>query len=89
MDEGAEQAAGLDAHDPYHLRSLRLAYEEWEDRQADPAFHRAWARFVLARTLELPDAVLIRPDSYVAWASERLPDVTEVAAAVDRWTRVT
>jgi len=37
---------------------------------------------------ELPDAVLVRPDSYVAW-SERLPDAAEVAAAVDRWTRVT
>jgi hypothetical protein len=38
---------------------------------------------------ELPDAVLVRPDSYVAWASERLPDSAELAAAVDRWTRVT
>jgi hypothetical protein len=38
---------------------------------------------------ELPDAVLVRPDSYVAWASERLPDAAEVASAVDRWTRVT
>jgi 2-polyprenyl-6-methoxyphenol hydroxylase-like FAD-dependent oxidoreductase len=38
---------------------------------------------------ELPDAVLVRPDSYVAWASERLPDFAEVAAAVDRWTCVT
>jgi 2-polyprenyl-6-methoxyphenol hydroxylase-like FAD-dependent oxidoreductase len=38
---------------------------------------------------ELPDAVLVRPDSYVAWASERLPDAVEVAAAVDRWTRMT
>ena len=38
---------------------------------------------------ELPDAVLVRPDSYVAWASERLPDSAEVAAAVDRWTLVT
>jgi len=37
---------------------------------------------------ELPDAVLVRPDSYVAWASERLPDATKLAAAVDRWTRV-
>jgi 2-polyprenyl-6-methoxyphenol hydroxylase-like FAD-dependent oxidoreductase len=35
---------------------------------------------------ELPDAVLVRPDSYVAWASERLPDVAELAAAVDRWS---
>jgi 2-polyprenyl-6-methoxyphenol hydroxylase-like FAD-dependent oxidoreductase len=38
---------------------------------------------------ELPDAVLVRPDSYVAWASERLPDAVELAAAVQRWTRVT
>jgi 2-polyprenyl-6-methoxyphenol hydroxylase-like FAD-dependent oxidoreductase len=38
---------------------------------------------------ELPDAVLVRPDGYVAWASERLPDAAEVAAAVDHWTRVT
>jgi len=37
---------------------------------------------------ELPDAVLVRPDSYVAWASERLPDAAELAAAVDRQTRV-
>jgi 2-polyprenyl-6-methoxyphenol hydroxylase-like FAD-dependent oxidoreductase len=35
---------------------------------------------------ELPDAVLVRPDSYVAWASERLPDAAELAAAVDRWS---
>jgi 2-polyprenyl-6-methoxyphenol hydroxylase-like FAD-dependent oxidoreductase len=38
---------------------------------------------------ELPDAVLVRPDSYVAWASERLPDAAELATAVDRWTRLT
>src|SRR5947209_5879780 len=50
---------GLDAHNPDHLRSLRLAYQEWEDHQADPAFHRAWVRFVLTQTLELPDAVLV------------------------------
>jgi hypothetical protein len=38
---------------------------------------------------ELPDAILVRPDGYVAWASERLPDAAEMAAAIDRWTRVT
>jgi hypothetical protein len=38
---------------------------------------------------ELPDAVLVRPDGYVAWASERLPDAVELASAIDRWTRVT
>ena len=39
---------GLDAHDSDHLRSLRLAYEEWEEHQSDPSFHRAWVRFVLS-----------------------------------------
>jgi 2-polyprenyl-6-methoxyphenol hydroxylase-like FAD-dependent oxidoreductase len=34
---------------------------------------------------ELPDAVLVRPDGYVAWANERLPSATEVSAAVERW----
>jgi 2-polyprenyl-6-methoxyphenol hydroxylase-like FAD-dependent oxidoreductase len=38
---------------------------------------------------ELPDAVLVRPDGYVGWASERLPDAVELAAVVNRWTRVT
>lgn len=34
---------------------------------------------------ELPDAFLVRPDGYVAWASERLPHAPDVAAAVARW----
>jgi 2-polyprenyl-6-methoxyphenol hydroxylase-like FAD-dependent oxidoreductase len=34
---------------------------------------------------ELPDAVLVRPDGYVAWASERLPSAGDVAVAVERW----
>ncbi|MFN6544246.1 FAD-dependent monooxygenase [Mycolicibacterium nivoides] len=34
---------------------------------------------------ELPDAVLVRPDGYVAWASERLPHAAEVRAAIAHW----
>jgi 2-polyprenyl-6-methoxyphenol hydroxylase-like FAD-dependent oxidoreductase len=34
---------------------------------------------------ELPDAVLVRPDGYVAWASERLPHAEEVRAAIAHW----
>ncbi|MUL81826.1 MULTISPECIES: FAD-dependent monooxygenase [unclassified Mycolicibacterium] len=34
---------------------------------------------------ELPDAVLVRPDGYVAWASERLPRAEEVRAAIAHW----
>lgn len=53
---------GLDAHDPEHLRLLRLDYEVWEDNQGglrpDPAIHRRWVRFVLAEALEFPEEVV-------------------------------
>lgn len=34
---------------------------------------------------DLPDAVLVRPDGYVAWASERLPRSADVRAAIAHW----
>jgi hypothetical protein len=53
---------GLEAHDPDHLRLLRLAYEEWADNQGglrpDPAIHWQWLRFVLTETLGFPAEVL-------------------------------
>jgi len=53
---------GLDAHDPDHVRVLRLAFDEWEeDRESEsprPAIHREWIRFLLKETLGLPDEVL-------------------------------
>jgi 2-polyprenyl-6-methoxyphenol hydroxylase-like FAD-dependent oxidoreductase len=33
----------------------------------------------------LPDGLLVRPDGYVAWASERVPTTAEVSAAVNHW----
>ncbi|WP_235148009.1 MULTISPECIES: Eco57I restriction-modification methylase domain-containing protein [Fischerella] len=54
---------GLDAHDPEHLKLLRLACEEWQDNQLgarpDSAIHRAWVDFVLRQTLEFTDEVLL------------------------------
>jgi hypothetical protein len=54
---------GLEAHDPEHMRRLKLAHEEWEDDQQglkpDPAIHRAWVEFVLTETLALPEEVLL------------------------------
>ena len=36
---------GLDAHDPDHVRVLRLAYEEWEDEpDSDPPDRRSTGR---------------------------------------------
>jgi hypothetical protein len=53
---------GLDAHDPDHVRSLRLAFEEWEENRDSarqkPALNDAWIRFVLGQTLGLPAEVL-------------------------------
>ena len=34
----------------------------------------------------LPAAVLVRPDGYVAWASDTTPDAATLRAAVDPWT---
>ena len=44
---------------------------------------------VVGRHPELPDAVLVRPDSYVAWAAEEVPSAAELVAAIDNWTRTT
>ena len=53
---------GLNAHDPEHFRSLRVAYDEWSDnqegRRPNPAIHKAWIDFVMKQTLSLPDEVL-------------------------------
>ncbi|HYR12644.1 MAG TPA: hypothetical protein VEQ67_00275 [Mycobacterium sp.] len=32
--------------------------------------------------------MLVRPDGYVAWASERMPGAAELSAAIDRWRPV-
>jgi hypothetical protein len=58
---------GLDAHDPDHMRLLKLPFEEWEDNQQsdrpNPAVHRAWIDFVLKQTLGLPDEVVAEAQS--------------------------
>ena len=49
---------GLDAHDPDHHRLLKLAHQEWQEACNNSAIHRAWVRFVLTQTLEMPEDVL-------------------------------
>src|SRR5207245_2753147 len=53
---------GLDAHDPDISRSLRFAYEEWDDNQTgkhpNPATHNQFIRFVLTEVLKLPDETI-------------------------------
>jgi len=54
---------GLEPHDPEHVRLLRQEYVQWQEslekRRVDPAAHRHWLRFVLTRTLDLEDHVLL------------------------------
>jgi hypothetical protein len=52
---------------------------------ADVGFDRPDIVSAIDAKPELPDAVLVRPDGYVAWASERLPSAGDVAVAVERW----
>ncbi|MGZ5362815.1 MAG: FAD-dependent monooxygenase [Mycobacterium sp.] len=42
---------------------------------------------VVGRHPGLPDAVLVRPDSYVAWADDRMPSAAELVTAMDNWLR--
>ena len=34
---------------------------------------------------ELPPAILVRPDGYIAWATRRVPDAAKLSAALTRW----
>ncbi|MFN9293416.1 MAG: hypothetical protein ACK6EB_35500, partial [Planctomyces sp.] len=55
-------SAGLEPHDPDHVRLLRQEFTVWqeatESRRADPVRHQAWIRFVLSQTLDLDVRVL-------------------------------
>lgn len=54
---------GLEPHDPEHVRFLRQEYANWQEsyekRKADPAPHHNWIKFVLNKTLELDDRMLL------------------------------
>lgn len=50
---------GLDAHDAEHAAELRMAHQEWREAAGDERLHRTWIRWVLRRTLEFPDKVLL------------------------------
>jgi hypothetical protein len=63
----------LDAHDPGRSAELRVLYEEWQETKTDPGLHRSWVLSILAKTLQLPIALIVGPE---AW-----PDGLEVRVA--------
>lgn len=54
---------GLDAHDPEHFRTLRAAFDEWEEgtqgKRPDSAIHRLWVEYILKQTLGFIPEVLL------------------------------
>ena len=50
---------GLEPHEPDRSRALRLAHEEWEEKQHQAPVHNAWIRHVLHDVLEYDESVLM------------------------------
>lgn len=73
---------GLDAHDPDHLKELKLAFEEWEEncgsRSPDPAIHHEWVRFVLEKTLGFARGLLAEGQSIPPGLEARIEEHHEV-----------
>lgn len=72
---------GLDAHDPELAQRLRSAFGEWEVAHEggshDPAYHRAWLRYVLTEALELPEALLAEGQAMPAGLEARFAEQGE------------
>lgn len=73
---------GLDAHDPEHLRLLRLAYEEPRDdqdgRRPSPTVNQAWIQFVLRKSLGFFEGTVLE--------GQAVPQVLAVTLAEHRET---
>jgi hypothetical protein len=74
--------AGLEPHDPDHVRLLRQEFTVWqeatESRRADPVRHQAWIRFVLSQTLDLDDRVLREGQSIAQTLQVEVPEHHEL-----------
>src|SRR5215467_10018918 len=53
----------MDAHDPERSAELRRLYEDWQDDRTDPNLHHAWVLSVLTKALELPEQLIVRPET--------------------------
>ena len=53
----------------------------------DVAVERTDVVYAVHNDAEIPAAVLVRPDGYVAWADDRPPTASHAAAAIGHWCR--
>ena len=74
--------AGLEPHDPEHVRLLRQEYANWQDsfekRKSDPAPHHNWIKFVLTKTLDLDDRVLLEGQTIPQTLQVEVPEHHEL-----------
>ncbi len=72
------------------LRDGRGALLDFDSRAPLRALARHWPRRIVYIASDAKDrlglsAVLVRPDGFVAWASEGAPDLAEAARSASRW----
>lgn len=74
--------AGLEAHDPEQVRLLRQEYAAWlescEKRRADPVPHQHWIKFVLSKTLDLDERVLVEGQAIPQTLQVEVPEHHEL-----------
>ena len=75
--------AGLEPHDPDHVRLLRQEYDEWRvagdgGRVIRPDRHHAFIRFILQQTLDLPDNLLLQGQSIPQTLQVEIPEHGEL-----------
>ncbi|MFN5286464.1 MAG: type IIL restriction-modification enzyme MmeI, partial [Planctomyces sp.] len=76
-------SAGLEPHDPDHVRLLRQEYEEWRvmgdgGRVIPRDRHNAFIRFILQETLDLPDNLLLQGQSIPQTLQVEIPEHGEL-----------
>jgi hypothetical protein len=73
---------GLEPHDPEHVRLLRQEFANWQEafekRKSDPAPHHNWIKFVITKTLDLDERVLLAGQAVPQSLNVEMPEHHEV-----------
>jgi len=69
---------GLDKQDPELKKELRLAFDEWQQEQNNPAIQTSWIKFVISQILEFPDDLIKEGQSLPPGLSATVLEQNEV-----------